>query len=324
MMWFRPNADKKTGIPGIVMVLLASVMILSFIPEAAAEDGTAAAAMEKGPDNIWLGTAGLSDPEIPAGKDAPWTGSYVYFGTYDGQPIRFRVLAKDSTAYTSEKALFLDSDVSLFDECFDDAGPYSNSWNGSTLQKTLNGPFLDGFHAIERDAVAVSTGSGKIVYEPGSMETGACGAPVSVNDKVFLLDPAEVRNEAYGYSPDDGRDDRGGFHPVRNRKKEGSPRTGGCWYLRTAAWENSESRGWHLLAVVNDGGFYTRPSSDAGVYRGSGAIGVSPALNVDQRNILFTSLTGNGADEFKLTLLDEGLTVTVPDGGKTSIEGMDI
>ena len=311
----------KTGTPWIIMAILASIMMLMFIPKTMGEDVTSTAGAKKNLEDTWLGTAGLSDPDIPADKDAPWSGSYVYFGTYDGRPIKFRVLAKDSTAYTSHKALFLDSDVSLFEECFDSAEPYSNSWNGSTLQKTLNSTFLAGFDACEREAIATSTGNGGVVYETGSMEKGACGAPVSVNDKVFLLDPAEVRSEAYGYSSDDGRDDTGRFHSVYNRKKEGSPRTGGCWYLRTAASENSEMRGWHLLAVVNDGGFYTRLSSDAGVYRGSGAIGVSPALNVDQRSILFTSLTGNGADEFKLTLLDGGLTVTVPDGGMASIEG---
>ena len=324
MMFIQPDTDHKTKAPGIFAAFLAAVMILVFLPKVLGEGAASVAAEGKNQDNTWLGTAGLSDPEVPADKDTPWSGSYVYFGTWDGSPIRFRVLARDSTAYTSEKTLFLDSDRSLFEECFDDAEPYSNSWNGSTLQKTLNGPFLDGFHACEQEAIATSTGSGGITYEPGSMETGACGAPVSINDKVFLLDPAEVRNEAYGYSPDDGRDDTGHFHPVYNRKKEGSPRTGGCWYLRTAASENSESRGWHLLAVVSDGGFYTRPSSDAGVYRGSGAIGVSPALNVDQRSILFTSLTGNSADEFKLTLPDSHLTVTVPDGRKTSIEEMTV
>ena len=303
------------------MVFLISVMILAFIPKVMGESAAFITDGEKNANNTWLGIAGLSDPETPADKDTPWSGSYVYFGTYNGSPIKFRVLARNTTAYTSEKALFLDSDVSLFEECFDDAKPYSNSWNGSTLQKTLNGPFLDGFHVCEQEAIATSTGNGGIIYEPGSMETGACGAPVSINDKVFLLDPAEVRNEAYGYSSDSGRDDTGDFHSVYNRHKEGSPRTGGCWYLRTAASENSEMRGWHLLAVVSNGGFYTRPSSDAGVYKGSGSIGVSPALNVDQRSILFTSLTGNGADEFKLTLLDDGLTVTVPDGGKISIEG---
>ena len=308
-----------TGLMRIITAILIWVMILAFIPEVMGEN--AAEAPEKSRDNTWLGTAGLSDPDRPADKDSPWSGNYVYFGTYDGRPIRFRVLAKDSTAYTSGKSLFLDSDVSLFDECFDSDEPYSNSWFGSTLRKTLNSDFLDGFQAREREAIAASIGSGGITYEAGSMETGVCGAPVSVNDKVFLLDPAEVRNEAYGYSADDGRDDRGSFHTVYNRKKAGSPRTGGCWYLRTAAWENSEMRGWHLLAVVNDGGFYTRPSSDAGVYRGSGPIGVSPALNVDQNSILFTSLTGTGENEFKLTLLDGGLTVTVPDGGTASIEG---
>ena len=313
--------ERFPGISCAWMAFLISVMILVSFPKATGENVAFIVPREKNPDNTWLGTAGLSDPDRPADKDAPWSGSYVYFGTWDGSPIRFRVLAKDSTAYTSGKALFLDSDVSLFEECFDNAEPYSNSWNGSTLQKTLNSTFLAGFHACEREAIATSTGSGGIIYEPGSMETGACGAPVSINDKVFLLDPAEVRNEAYGYSSDDGRDDSGDFHSVHNRKKEGLPRTGGCWYLRTAASENSEMRGWHLLAVVSDGGFYTRPFSDAGVYRGSGAIGVSPALNVDQRSILFASLTGNGSDEFKLTLLDGGLSVTVPDGGMAAIEG---
>ena len=317
MMFIR----HKTKILGVMIAFLASLIILAFIPKGIGESAASIAVGEKNPDDTRLGTAGLSDPEIPADKDTPWSGSYVYFGTYDGNPIKFRVLAMDSTAYTSEKALFLDSDSSLFEECFDNAEPYSNSWNGSTLQKTLNGPFLGGFHACEQEAIVTSTGSGGITYEPGSMETGACGAPVSINDKVFLLDPAEVRNEAYGYSSDDGRDDRGNFHSVYNRKKAGSPRTGGCWYLRTAASENSEMRGWHLLAVVNDGGFYTRPSSDAGVYRGSGPIGVSPAMNVNQKSILFTSLTGNGINEFKLTLLDSNLTVTVPDGKMVSIQG---
>lgn len=306
------------------MAFLTAIMILVFIPKVMGEGTASIAAEEKSQDNTWLGTAGLSDPETPADKDTPWSGTYVYFGTYDGNPIKFRVLARDSTAYTSEKTLFLDSDKSLFEECFDNAEPYSNSWNGSTLQKTLNGPFLGGFHACEQEAIATSTGSGGITYEPGSMETGACGAPVSINDKVFLLDPAEVRNEAYGYSSDDGRtwDGRGWHaHTVFNRRKTGSKRTGYCWLLRTACWENSENRGWHVLAVEGSGDFFTENATDAGVYRGSGAIGVSPALNVDQSSILFTSLTGNGSNEFKLTLLDSDLTVTVRDGRPVSMKG---
>ena len=230
MMLIRPNAENKVKLQRIMMAFLISVMILVTLPKAMGESVASIAPGEKNPDNTWLGTAGLSDPDRPADKDTPWSGNYVYFGTYDGSPIKFRVLAKDSTSYTSGKTLFLDSDVSLFEECFDDAEPYSNSWNGSTLQETLNGTFLDGFSAHEQTAIATSTGNGGIVYEPGSMETGACGAPVSINDKVFLLDPAEVRNEAYGYSSDDGRDDSGNFHSVYNRKKQGSPRTGGCWY----------------------------------------------------------------------------------------------
>ncbi len=168
-----PNAEKKARLQGIMMAFLISVMTLVSFPKAMGEGAASLAPGEKNPDNTWLGTAGLSDPDIPADKDAPWSGSYVYFGTWDGSPIKFRVLAKDSTAYTSGKALFLDSDASLFEECFDSVEPYSNSWNGSTLQKTLNGPFLCGFDVCEQEAIATSTGSGGIIYEPGSMETGA-------------------------------------------------------------------------------------------------------------------------------------------------------
>ena len=48
--------------------------------------------------NTALGVSVIADPAPPENKDAPWSGNYVYFGTWDGSPIRFRVLAKDATA----------------------------------------------------------------------------------------------------------------------------------------------------------------------------------------------------------------------------------
>lgn len=111
MKLIRLMADYKARISGITRTFLISVMILAFITNAMGENGTSVTVTEKNRENTRLGTAGLSDPDAPADKDTPWSGSYVYFGTWDGNPIRFRVLAKDSTAYTTGEALFLDSDV---------------------------------------------------------------------------------------------------------------------------------------------------------------------------------------------------------------------
>ncbi len=306
----------KARLMMIISTVLAAVMIFAVIPDATGNDEMSEKTMEKNRDNTWLGTEGISNPDQPADKDAPWSGSFVYFGTYDGKPIKFRVLAKDSTVYTPGRSLFLDSDEALFTDHFDTAEPYFNSWDGSSIQGILNGPFLEGFTASEQAAVVVSTGNGGIL-----VDADAWGPPVSVNDKVFLLDVAEVQNEDYGYTADKGGEWRNGewySHTVLNRQKVSGTY---CWVLRTASSENSELRGWHVLGVSFDGGIFTKNAANAGVYFGSDPNGIAPALNVSQESILFSTRTGNGTNEFKLTILDESLTVEVPDSGIVSAEG---
>ena len=289
----------------------------------AAAEGTEAPAAIRRTGEVTLGTSGIRNPDPPADRDAAWSGNFVTFGEYDGKPIRFRVLQKDSTAYTETPALFLDSDALLFESVFDEGKPYSNSWSGSSLQKLLNGEFLAGFDAREQAAVALSTGNGGISW-PGDLPKDSWwGVPVSIHDRVFLLDHAEVRNEAYGYTVDSGfhkvEGKSGSYgHPVPNRKKTGEVRSR-CWVLRTASAENSENRGWHVVSVLYDGSFYTETAADAGVYSGSGTIGVAPALNVDQRQILLAEKTGE--NEYKLTLIEEELTAAVPEGQAVSLAG---
>ncbi len=310
----------QAGAAKLLSMVLAAVLALAPVP-AAAEEGATAENAGKNQSNTRLGVSGLSDPDVPSDKDAPWSGSYVYFGTYDGNPIKFRVLAKDSTAYTAGKALFLDSDAALFEDSFDKAEPYSNSWNGSSLQATLNGPFLDGFSAPEQAAIADSTGNGGISYRADPSELSLWGVPISVNDKVFLLDSAAATNEAYGYSSDEGRTEEDGrwhSHTVYNRKKAAHT---GAWFLRTAISENSENRGWHVLAVNFDGTLFTESAANAGVYLGGGVIGVAPALNIDQKAILFSSSVGTDPGEYKLTVIDRDLAIAVPEGKTVSAEG---
>ena len=309
----RMSRTGKARMMRILPAVLAAVMMIAFLPDGTAEE--APAAVVKNQDNTWLGTSGISSPDIPADKDTPWSGSYVYFGSYNGSPVRFRVLAKDSTDYTSGKSLFLDSDATLFNGCFDHTSPYCNAWDVSDIRTILNGTFLDCFDVCEKAAISVSTGNGRRFYASGSAESVAFGTPVCVDDKVFLLDIADVLNEAYGYSSDSGwiYHEKGvwDWYPVGNHKKSG---TFNCWWLRSAGFEGNSN---HTGAVDNVGNFY-------GANVRYATIGVAPALNIGQDCILFATSVGAEANEFKLTLIDSDLTVTVPDGINIVVEGTSV
>ena len=264
----------------------------------------------KDESNTTLGVSVIADPVPPENKDAPWSGNYVYFGTWDGSPIRFRVLAKDATAYTSAKALFLDSDESLFVDYFDHTEPFSSSWYDSDLRAVLNGPFLDGFAAPEQAAIAVSSGDGGRSWPEDAPEARTYGSPAAVNDRVFLLDVSDVTNEAYGYASD-----RGWNiwvipkHSVPNRVKGGMFN---YWWLRSsAAGEDG------CVGDVNCGGLLNIIGAEY-------YMGVAPALNIDQESIIFSSSAGTGPDEFKLTLADRDLEIAVPDSGNVSAEGITV
>ena len=79
-------------------------------------------------------------------------------------------------------------------------------------------------------------GTGGLSYADGTWEKECFGSPVSINDKVFILDISEVTNEAYGYSSDSGwtkkADGKWYYHNVRNRYKYGKSAQ---WALRSAS-----------------------------------------------------------------------------------------
>lgn len=298
----------KRSLRPVSLVIIAA-MILAVLPMTA---GAQAPEPSKDKNNTSLGTSGISNPQKPEDKDSPWTGDYVYFGGYDGKPIRFRVLQKDCTAYTEQKALFLDSDESLFKDQFNIAAPFSNMWDGSHIQEVLNTDFYNGFDKCERDAVAVSTGfGGSEFYEPG-ISLSSFGSPVSVNDKIILLDARDVINEDYGYSAATGMNENLEWFIVTNHIKGGAF---GMWYLRSAHMEANNN---HMAAVH----FHGEVLNTANCYeRGDGNIGVAPALNVDQGAVIFATAVGKTKNEFKLTLSDADLTVAIPDGEAVSVNG---
>ena len=287
--------------------VLIGTMVFAFVPKTA---WAKAPEPSKDNNNTCLGTGGISNPQKPEDKDSPWTGDYVYFGGYDGKPIKFRVLQKDCTAYTEQKALFLDSDESIFNDQFNNAAPFSNMWDGSHIQEVLNTDFYNGFDKCEQDAVAVSTGfGGPEFYEPG-IALYSFGSPVSVNDKIILLDARDVINEDYGYSALTGLNENLDWFIVENHIKGG---TFGMWYLRSAYMEANNN---HMAAVH----FHGEVLNTANCYeRGDGNIGVAPALNVDQGAVIFATAVGKTKNEFKLTLSDADLTVAIPDGEAVSV-----
>ncbi|MCR5327687.1 MAG: DUF6273 domain-containing protein [Saccharofermentans sp.] len=305
-----------------VAVTMSAVFAFTLIPMAVGQDTVlAATAGGKDQGNTNLGVSGIGAPVKPSSGDDPWTGSYVYFGKYDvdgdseKDPIKFRVLAPSTTAYGGS-TLFLDSDKTLFMDCFDNTSPYSNSWADSNIRATLNGSFLNGFTDLEKAAIATSTGNGGLTYDP--FLTYNYGAPVSVNDQVFLLDASEVMNPAYGYSSDCGWVDKDGdgdwstgsswdWHEVANREKGGSS---AYWWLRSA------DSGYDYVA-----GFLYSEGSLGSYNVVSGKYGVAPALNINQESIIFTTAVENETNAYKLTLSDSNLTIAVPSGQQVAVSG---
>ena len=269
---------------------------------------------------ISFGTPGITNPAVGKSTDKPWTGSYVYFGTYNGSPIKYRVLDSDTTTFSKDnntKTMLLDCDSLLFESKFDDS---SNVWSTSYLKRYLNSEKGEGydyssegflttaFTSSEQSAIASST---KISVDSSDGNEGICRwcQWTTLNeDKIFLLDVKEACNTSYGYSKVDG---------AINRKKTGNNNDTTSWWLRSAVIP------FNGIGIVRDEffSFANRvPSESEKVY-------VSPDLNVNLSSILLSSATGVGktsaitkdsdqintiaSNEWKLTLKDAGKTVNV-------------
>lgn len=280
-------------------------------PETPGEDATK--------KSIGLGTSIIENPTIPTSTTDAWKGSYVYFGTYNGSPIKYRVLDSDTTTFSKDnntKTMLLDCDSLLFDSKFDDS---SNIWSTSYLKRYLNSEKGEGydyssegflttaFTSSEQNAIASST---KISVDSSDGNEGICRwcQWTTLNDdKIFLLDVKEACNTSYGYSKVDG---------AINRKKTGNNNDITSWWLRSAVIPITNA-----IGIVKDEFIVVENSVP------SKTVYVSPDLNVNLSSILLSSATGVGktsaitkdsnqintiaSNEWKLTLKDAGKTVNV-------------
>jgi len=272
-----------------VAATMSAVFAFTLIPMALGQNAVIAATeFTKDQSNTSLGVSGINNPITGGDATSPWSGSYVYFGNYNG-PIKFRVLQKNSDNHAGSYALFLDCDSVLFDQRFDYD---SNVWEDSELYAYLNdstrGFLYYGFTESEQTAIASNTRLN--------------------GEKIFVLDEGEAENSDYGYSNTS--------EPCASRTKTGGTFNSNSWWLRSGNLIYSDDADY----VCDDGmlGFF---------YVNYGLIGVAPALNINQESIIFSTEIkdlGNGFGEYKLTIMDENLNIAVPAGQYVTATGTTI
>ena len=250
---------------------------------------------------------GIGRPKAPEQASDAWTGSYVYYGQYDGQPVKYRVLDPDTSLFGG-RTMLLDCDTTLFTDVFrNDWGPDdANVWAASDLYKLLNtndDAFLKtSFTSAEATAIAESrTDAHELVVGENAGNVASYTQESFVNytpltgEKIFLLDVEDVSNTAYGYSvTNEGTENR--------KKKEfiDSDSNAYDWWLRSP--HNID----YVGCVSSGGNIGTNDVLNTD-------IGVSPAFNVDLSSVMFVSQVNDETDpygrEYKLTLNDENLSV---------------
>ena len=284
-----------------------------------------------------FGTKGIIDPAVPNSASDPWKGCYVYYGNYNGSPVKYRVLDASTTDYSEDgttNTMLLDCDSILYYQKFDEDGTANegyekaNDWAGSDVKSSLNGDgFLhkDGvFTTAEKNAIAASTVDSHELTTDSTTGVKVADWTQSTyvnyvaltGEQIFLLDAEDVSNGAYGYSKTDGA--------TENRKKTGS--SAAYWWLRSAYISGDNYAGFiHVDAYLN---YYLVDDYDPGV---------SPALNLNLSSVIFSSasaqsdsgqafdkslaLTSSSTEigtvantDWKLTLKDDEKSVALTEG----------
>ena len=284
--------------------LAAIVMAVSSVPLTAAPLSVSADGdFTKSAANTTLGTSGIGAPSSDTSNTA-WTGNYVYYGKYENDPVKYRVLAPSTTAFSDgdTETMFLDCDKTLYNAMFSNNN--STVWANSSVKSGLSGDnFFNNngvFTSLEKAAIAES----KTSIEEGSTCNLKHTNLDTSGEKVFLLDVTEANNSAYGYSSVDAR------------KKSGTGPRG--WWLRSPYIT--------IPFPYYGAGFVTRDEgsiSDADV--DSGNLGVSPAFNVNLSSVIFSSdiseTNANNGKSYKLTLKDENTSIIVTDGQSVTKSG---
>ena len=293
----------------LLSLLLTICLVAGLMPTAALAAGTDTG---KAIQLVDSGTAANID-----GYDSTDGYDYIYYGTWNGSPIKWRVL--DDQTNTGGAGLFLLSDALLGSDTwggvyFDNTSPYSNTWQGSDAQTWCQDFYGDNFSAGEQGAVIATTKSDEAFISSTYSYQFAASENILNGDKVFFLSAQEAETNEYGFTNDAARvADYGG--------------SAGVWWLRSPSVDYAYGAG-----GVNSYG-------NVDIYDVGDDLAARPAFNLDLNSVLFTSAAvggkipaassggnqgGEAADaifeigdydgnEWKLTLLDDSRNFSISD-----------
>lgn len=259
---------KKGRVKKKIVWLLATILTVTGVANIGAMSEVGAAEMiaaksinMKQSDNT---IAGIDAPISTDNTATEWQGDYIYYGSYSGSSVKFRVLSPCEVNY-GDTTLLLDSDAVLAQMKYKDS--YSDvRWSSSDLKTWLNGTgngqFLEEFSTTEQSAIIDSTKSS--VIGAGDFPSEKYVYVALTGEKIFALDASEANHSGYGYANDDTRIKQGGIYE---------------WWLRSTNPMVTDA----ICTVYSDGNIYNY------YFPNYEKVGASPALNIDLDAVLLTS-----------------------------------
>ena len=231
--------------------------------------------------SIRLGTSGISDPtEVidpnDSNKKSYSPNSYIYFGTYNNTPIKWRVLDADKANDRTTNGMFLLSEYLL-----QSGVPFAfdkNKYQGSLAQDWCKRfeANTSNFSGLERSAMLGIAKTDEATTSLFGLQFGE--SSLTVNDKAFFLSAEELANYVANFNFPDGMSVS--YLPPYTATK-------GDWWLRSPA----------IQPGYPDVEYYNGAVIESGkvVYREYvNSLASRPAFNLDSNNILFTSPAVNG------------------------------
>ena len=212
---------------------------------------------------------------------------YIYLGNWNNKPVKWRVLsANGDTARsyqggagntsTKSNALFMLSDVELGQTQFGNSN--TKKWASSTAEEWCNTFKTGALTKTEQLAVFTTvskSGANGAKYNNIVYDKSYSNPIPSAN--IFFLTVVEANNSAYGFSDND------------TRKVESN-----SWWLASRAGKTGKG---YFGTVSSDGAFQSTAANSSA--------GARPALNLDKRQVLFTSAADNSAHQ-------NGLVTPIP------------
>lgn len=254
---------------------------------------------------------GVSAIQSPSGSGTTWNGDYIYYGSYQGNSIKWRVLdvTGNSGSSSMSGAMLLQANQAIsvqkaFEDGYDQKNEHQqgtisdNQWLASDIRTWLQGEdssqFMNdnNFTAKEKAEILHTTKEAGTSLLDNLKSTGLS------QDTMFLLDISDLSNASYGYQITNGLTDSS---------------IGNYWWLRST---HANIKYNNVVGSVLPGGYiYYNFTSESG--------DIVPAFNLDTSKILFVSdanmtkndslqaITSASSHEWKVTLLDDDKNISV-------------